>query len=697
MKKSIRSLLLVTGFSLIALLVPLLYGSEIKVYAATDFVIEDGVLTEYTGNGGNVTIPEEVTVIGYNVFRGRSSLTGVTIPEGVTKIESGAFMDCEGLKSVTLPSTLTTIEDNAFNECTGLKSIVIPGSVSVVKDYAFAYCEGLTSLTISNGVKTIDYAAFMGCKGLSRVTVPGSVANIKDYAFADCESLTALTISNGVKTIDFCAFENCSSLTSVTIPGSVSTVGRYAFENCTSMTGLKLSEGVKTLERYSFLSCNALKSVTIPSSVTTLDAYAFQDCAGLKTVTILTKNPTIDTTSPAFYDSPVATVYYAGTEAEWKASELDSQFTSKINVVYNCTAFAITSQPASQTVTLGKSLTLSVKANGVGLSYQWYYKKKGATAWSVWNGHTHASETCMPNETWNGIQLYCKVKNAAGSTLNSAVATIQVIQPLAITAQPQSKSIILGRSLTLSVKATGEGLSYQWYYKKKGAAAFSVWNNRTKASETVTPNVSWDGIQLYCRVKDSSGKTVNSSAATINVLSITYQPANVTVASGSNATFTVKATGAGLKYQWQYKKKGATAWSNWNGRTTASTTATSNDSWQGMQVRCKVTDSGSNTLYSSVATITIAAALKITQQPNNVTASVGDDVAFIVKASGSGVKYQWQYKKKGAASWSNWNGRTTAITVATANATWSGMQVRCKVTDATGKNLYSSAATITIK
>ena len=160
-------------------------------------------------------------------------------------------------------------------------------------------------------------------------------------------------------------------------------------------------------------------------------------------------------------------------------------------------------------------------------------------------------------------------------------------------------------SLTRSLTATGDSLTYQWYFKKKGQTSFSVWNGHTKATETAAPNATWDGIQLYCKVTDGSGNSVSSNTVTVSVLSITTQPGNVTVAAGSSATFKVKATGSGLTYQWQYKKSGATSWSNWNGRTTASTTATANSSWNGMQVRCIVTDGAGNKVTSSTATVTI--------------------------------------------------------------------------------------------
>lgn len=51
-----------------------------------DFVIEDGVLTEYTGSGGDVTIPAGVTKIGWGAFSGCTGLTSVTIPESIKKI-----------------------------------------------------------------------------------------------------------------------------------------------------------------------------------------------------------------------------------------------------------------------------------------------------------------------------------------------------------------------------------------------------------------------------------------------------------------------------------------------------------------------------------------------------------------------------------------------------------------------------------
>ena len=51
-----------------------------------DFVIQDGVLTEYRGRDPHVVIPDGVTAIGERVFFFREDIKSVVVPEGVTEI-----------------------------------------------------------------------------------------------------------------------------------------------------------------------------------------------------------------------------------------------------------------------------------------------------------------------------------------------------------------------------------------------------------------------------------------------------------------------------------------------------------------------------------------------------------------------------------------------------------------------------------
>ena len=184
----------------------------------------------------------------------------------------------------------------------------------------------------------------------------------------------------------------------------------------------------------------------------------------------------------------------------------------------NASAITITQQPESQTVIKGKSLTVSVSAQGTGLSYQWYYKKKGQESFSVWKGRVSAKETVTPNDTWDGIQLRCLIKDSSGNSVTSEAATITFASELRITKQPESCQIYSGEKVTVSVTALGEELTYQWYYKKVGQDLFSAWKNHTNASETAESNDSWNGIMLYCKITDKFGNSVKSDAAVVTFI-----------------------------------------------------------------------------------------------------------------------------------------------------------------------------------
>ena len=267
---------------------------------------------------------------------------------------------------------------------------------------------------------------------------------------------------------------------------------------------------------------------------------------------------------------------------------------------------------------------------------------------------------------------------------------------IVITEQPESQFILAGNPVTLSVVATGEDLNYQWYFKKAGQDSFRVWNNRTHSSETVTPNATWDGIQLYCNITDSIGNSIDSDIATIRVLSIVKQPTDQTAVSGNPVTVSLRASGEGLTYQWYFKKAGQDSFSVWNNRTHASETVTPNVTWNGIQLYCLVKDTCGNSVKSNTITVTIISGLEITEQPTDKTVILGDSVTLSLKANGSGVTYQWYYKKQGQNSFSVWNGRSSSVETVMPNYTWNGIQLYCLVKDTGGNSIKSNTITVTI-
>ena len=217
-----------------------------------DFVIVNGVLKEYNGPGGYVTIPAGVKRIRDSAFQYCASLTSVTIPKGVTEIGYGAFRYCASLTSVTIPEGVTEIGKDAFHGCANLTSVTIPKGVTKIGGQAFLGCKSLTSVTIPKGVTEIGYGTFRDCASLTSVTIPEGVTEIRGTAFLGCASLTSVTIPEGVTEIGDQAFFGCKSLTSVTIPESVTEIWDGAFYGCESLTSVTILAGWETVSEHLF-------------------------------------------------------------------------------------------------------------------------------------------------------------------------------------------------------------------------------------------------------------------------------------------------------------------------------------------------------------------------------------------------------------------------------------------------------------
>lgn len=94
-------------------------ASAFTVYADdSDFTVENGVITEYTGSDEELTIPSEIgnetiTGIGEQAFI-NSDLTSVVIPSTVTNIDSQAFYYSYYLETVEFEGTVPDIGSEAF-------------------------------------------------------------------------------------------------------------------------------------------------------------------------------------------------------------------------------------------------------------------------------------------------------------------------------------------------------------------------------------------------------------------------------------------------------------------------------------------------------------------------------------------------------------------------------------------------------
>ena len=210
----------------------------------------------------------------------------------------------------------------------------------------------------------------------------------------------------------------------------------------------------------------------------------------------------------------------------------------------------ITTQPASQTVQAGNSVSFSVVASGQGtLNYQWRFNAVNIL------GANASTYTIASAQTSNAGNYDVIVSNSGGST-PSATATLTVttvISPPVITTQPASRTVQAGSSVSFTVVASGQGtLTYRWRFNGVDIAGATA-STYTIASAQTSNAGNYDVI-----VSNSGGSTP-SATATLTVTTvtspptITTQPASRTVQAGSSVSFTVVAGGQGtLSYQWRF-------------------------------------------------------------------------------------------------------------------------------------------------
>ena len=190
----------------------------------------------------------------------------------------------------------------------------------------------------------------------------------------------------------------------------------------------------------------------------------------------------------------------------------------------------ITTQPASQTVNQGASVTFTVVASDPAASYQWLkdgVALQGATASTFRIGSVQVSDAGS---------YVVRVTNAAGTT-NSAAATLTV-QYLSITSQPQATAVTLGASATFSIVVAGAPPpTYQWLKNGNPVAG------ATSTSFSFTPTLADNNAQISCVVTNASGSitsaaanvTVNSAASVGDAGGVTVQKMISAAAGGSLA------------------------------------------------------------------------------------------------------------------------------------------------------------------
>lgn len=227
-----------------------------------------------------------------------------------------------------------------------------------------------------------------------------------------------------------------------------------------------------------------------------------------------------------------------------------------------------------------------------------------------------------------------KVDGAAVSTATSYIFTnvraahtieatfkqkITVEKP-SIGKQPQNVSVKAGEQATFTVAATGTDLKYQWQIDRNDGKGFADIAGADRASYTTSAvDKNCNGYKYQCVIRNSAGSVTTGTATltvtedvtppvqpTVKKPGISKQPQNVSVKAGEQATFTVKATGTDLTYQWQIDRNNGKGFVDITGADKASyTTGVVDMLCNGYKYQCVISNSaGSVTTNAATLTVT---------------------------------------------------------------------------------------------
>ena len=242
-----------------------------------------------------------------------------------------------------------------------------------------------------------------------------------------------------------------------------------------------------------------------------------------------------------------------------------------------------------------------------------------------------------------GVTAPAATASAAPHAASSVTLAASTTAKPHVTSSPKSVVVVTGHKTTFRVKASGVGLTYRWYVSTNGKAWKKI-AKATHASHTVTAKASLNGHRYRVVVKNAHGSATSKSAKlTVAVKPhITRQPHAVAVVSGKKATFSVRATGNALGYQW-YRAVPGKSYAKVSGATKATYAFTTSAARNGYRYKVVVRNKAGH-VTSAAAKLTVITKPKITKQPvQDVDVVSGTTVTLSVQATGVGLTYQWQY------------------------------------------------------
>jgi hypothetical protein len=323
---------------------------------------------------------------------------------------------------------------------------------------------------------------------------------------------------------------------------------------------------------------------------------------GSETITL----PCIASTTARIKVESIGNIFFDISDADFSIQS-GFDFNTPATVVSGCPV------PASMSATLGTltacgfATPINLSASGVPTGATVSYSANPVTPGSSVTVTLNGTNTLAPG-TYN-----ITITGSAGSApvrFRDLSFTVSAPVNPSVSVNPLSQTLCVGSNVSFSVAATNAA-TYQWQLST-GGGAFANIGGATASTYSISGITSLlNGNQYRVVVTSACATSVTSNPATLTVVSpvsITTQPVNRELCSGSNTTFAVTATSTEtIFFQWQISTNGGASWTDVPGATSATLSLNAVTTGQsGHQYRCRFNNiSCSTPAFSNSAVLTV--------------------------------------------------------------------------------------------
>lgn len=262
----------------------------IEMFKTADQYQEDGWwCVPLSDEAWNLYTPEDPETEEYAGFYMNTDITDIVLPNVIRRIGSYVFEDCTKLVSVNIPESVTEVGKDIFrgtawynqqsaglmyldNWCLGWKttkpsgSVVIPDGTVGICSMAMGYCDGINSVHLPDSILYICSEAFSNCGNVD-LNIPPNLVSLGDIAF----------IGTNISLPD----------NTFVVPETLTYIGSYNFGNSSITNVISYAEVPPTLGSNNFKGDNDTLCVYEKS----LGAYQNSNWANVFTNIITMPNP----------------------------------------------------------------------------------------------------------------------------------------------------------------------------------------------------------------------------------------------------------------------------------------------------------------------------------------------------------------------------------------------------------------------